>query len=647
MITMIRKSFKTKIYKVILWITLLATAGVFTVLEMGRSYFFGGGVSSGWILQVNSRTFTAPEFARAVADQEERMRMLRAQYGQFADVYMQMLGMSSNPQFLALNALMRRALLDQEAARLALHISDEKAQASLSDIMFVYQELSDVAPLFTWDHSLGGINPLALTEYHRRSGISTAEFAAQIKDAVQRDMLKKLVEHSIYLPKFELKQKFEKIFLSHKFSIATISEAQILNRVKKEPVSDDSLKSYYELANAQEKRYYVPEKRAVKIVAFEPSQYGVWVTSQDIEQYYNNNKARYVEQPAQVQVRHILLADKDANKAEKLHAQLIEHPEKFTALAKEHSADAKTAAQGGLMPYFSKGTHEKSFERAAFTLPKEGDISAVIKTDQGYEIVQLVHKKAQLFKPLTQVSAEIKTQLLNKKFQEQFTTDMRAAIGSPAALQKLAKEKQGKDQGAVEVTSSNSVLSKTAFRLQNHETSYYHEGNQGMLVTVLGIKESFAPPLEQIKARVTQDYYADAAKKELANILDAIQKTGSINAYKDLVVFEKTGFLRHSQEAKDEEPVKQALIKRGFDLGKMFQLENKGGLSTYERNGSGYIIRLDEIAPFDATLFEQKKKELMANLLQEKKSLSMAGFVASLYRNAKINKNESLIRTEQ
>ena len=86
--------------------------------------------------------------------------------------------------------------------------------------------------------------------------------------------------------------------------------------------------------------------------------------------------------------------------------------------------------------------------------------------------------------------------------------------------------------------------------------------------------------------------------------------------------------------------------KRVSILAKAFQLENIGALTTYERNGNGYLIRLDEIAPFDQALFDEKKKTLSAELEQQKKAVTMAGFVASLYRNAKINKNESLIRIE-
>ncbi|CAN5182726.1 peptidylprolyl isomerase [soil metagenome] len=618
------------------------------------------------MLQVNDSKFFAPDFVRAVADQEERIKMLRAQYGQYADLYLQMMGMPTDPKLLAINSLTRKALLNGVAIQMPLFVTDELAQARLKDPMFIYQELSDYAPFFTWDHSLGSINPLALTEYHRRVGITTADFTAEVIKAAQREELKKLVEHSVYVPEFELKEQFAQTFLGRKFSVATISNEQIVNRVKKEAVTNEQLQSYYKSASSQGKRYYVPEKRFVKIYSFGPTGYGINVSNDEIERYYQNNKAQYVEKPAQVQVRRILLSlpigsqETDVyKKAEKIRAEAVANPEKFTALAKEHSGDSKTANQGGLVPFFSKGTHDRSFEKASFTLAKEGDVSAVIKTNEGYEIVQLVGKKPQSFKPMAQVSADIKESLALKKFNEQFATDVRSALSKAdpkAAIAQLAKDKNGIDEGFKDVNADDSVLSKTAFRLRKNDSSYYLDKNQiakyadktrGYVATLVDIKESFLPALEIQKAQVTQDYYADKAAKELTSIASGVVKQGLTPALKAEIKFEKTGMIRHSADYKGDETEKQALTKKGYDLGKMFQIENIGGLAAYQNNGNAYIIRLDELAPFDAKLYEQKKSELQKSLIQQKKSLTMAGFVASLYRNAKINKNESLIRNEQ
>ena len=175
MITTLRKSFKSRAYKIILWITFLAVGGVFSVVEIFRTFFFGTGGSS-WIMEINNTKILAPEFQRAVIDQEERIRMIRAQYGQYADMYFQMMGMQLNPQSLALSSLIRKTLLNQVAKQMPLYIDMQKAQSQLSNPMFVYQELSDLAPVFTWDQQNGGINPLALHQYLQHIGVTSSEF---------------------------------------------------------------------------------------------------------------------------------------------------------------------------------------------------------------------------------------------------------------------------------------------------------------------------------------------------------------------------------------------------------------------------------------------------------------------------------------
>lgn len=656
MIIALRKSIKSRTFKIILWIVILAASGALSIFEFARSSFFGK-TGMSWIFQVNGQKIYVPEFMRSVADQEERIRIMRAQYGQYADLYFQMMGMKMDPKELAANDLIRKALVNSVADKLPLYIDQESAQNQLNNPILISQEISDLVPFSTWDPSLGGINPLALQAYLQHVGVSSAEFNQQLVQAIKRSDVKKLVEHAAYTPEFELKEQFAKNYLGHKFSIAIISGQDILAHVKKEAVSDEKLKSYFDLKNNQEKRYYVSEKRSAKIVTFDPTNYGIAISDADVETYYNNNKAQYVEQPAQVQVRRILFKVADPaqeqmvkQKAETVQQELVKNPEAFAAKAKELSEDSKSAAQGGLLPYFSKGQQaDKIFERTSFLLKEDGNISDVIRTGEGYEIVQRVGKKMQTFKPLAQVSKDIKDLLKKKKFAERFAGDVRAILAQPNSAQALAafvQEKNGKESSVKDIAAGNSILAKTIFRLKDKETSFYQDVQQGVVVTVTEIKPIHLPSLEEIKSQVKEDYYKDEAAKKVAARIDEINNGAvAFDKLKDEAKIEKTGWLRHSQDFKDDQKEKNELTQKGVNLGKMFQIENKGGVIAYESNGNGIIIRLDDIAPFDKALFDEKKAEL-EEFKQQKKGLVMAGFVASLYRNAKINKNESQIRIE-
>lgn len=642
MITLIRKSFKTRAYKIFLWMILLSVAGVVSVFEIIKN-IFGGRSTSGWVLKINKTTISMPEYIRAVADQQERIRIMRAQYGQYADMYFQMMGLSLNPQQLAVDALVRKSLLNQVAQKMPLYVASDLAQSQLGNPMVIWQELSDVVPFSTWDPTTGGINRNMLAGYLRQVGISSTEFAQLLADGVKRNDVRLLVEHAAYIPEFQTKQHFSNLYLGHKFSIATISNQDMLAQVKKEAISDEKLKAYYNLKNSQEKRYNVPEKRSAKVVTFEPNSYGITISNEDIDKYYQNNKAHFVDQPAQVQVRRILF-NEDSALAQKVYQELLKNPEQFAAKAKEFSKDSKTAVQGGLMPAFSKGTHDATFEKTAFLLKNDGAVSGVIHTKDGYEILQRVSKKMQAFKPLSTVIKDIKDTLTKKKFMERFASDMRSLIrqNSKDALQAFIKEKNGKESVVTDMLSTPAVINKTVFSLKNGESGYFQENNHGTLVTVINIKPASVSALESIKERVKEDYYKDEAAKLVQERLAIIRKSGDFGSTK----VEKTGWLRHSKDFNGDKQELQNLQSKGIDLGRIFQLENKGSIATFERNENGYAVRLDDIAAFEPAAYQEKRATISAELDQQKKSLATAGFVASLYRNAKINKNESQIRTE-
>ena len=140
----------------------------------------------------------------------------------------------------------------------------------------------------------------------------------------------------------------------------------------------------------------------------------VKVTDADVEAYYAKNKAQF-SQPASRDVRHILVKSKA--KADVLYAQLTETNADFAALAKEHSEDKGTAAQGGKYPAV-KGQSVPEFDKVAFALDK-GEISKPVKTQFGWHIIQATSEiKEEKATPLADVKDSIRQQLLQQKQSE-------------------------------------------------------------------------------------------------------------------------------------------------------------------------------------------------------------------------------------
>ena len=646
MISMLRKSFKTRLYKIILWITILATGGVFSVFELIRLII--GGSTNKWVVKVNGHAIDSDMFARKVADEQERMRMIRAQYGPYADMIFQMIHASSDPEVAALDSVIREELLNESAQKLSLAIAPDYVQEKLKDLMFIQKELSDIVPMYVLE-APGVVNMRALRIHLQRTGMSMETFNELVAQAIKRHVLAQLVGAADYVPLFELKRKFIKDYVPKKYSIKTITMASMITEVSKETVTDKQLQAFYDQQNAQAKKYVVPERRSAILWTFDPSSYGITVTDADIEDYYQKNKSRnYVQSPAQVHVRHILFKIDDPAKAEQIRikaetirAELVQHPEQFAKKAKEVSEDKESAAKGGELAFFAKGERPEAFERAAFVLKADNDISPVISTPQGLEILQRMGKKAIAYKPLSAVKNDIRALVETQKFAERFAHDARALLHGQQVTQEIiatfAQSKQGKKKEVKEQSNDGAALAKTLFKLKPNEAAYYQEGSQGVIVFATTIKEATIPALASVKDKVVADYYKQQAQTLLEKRLAALEKQACLEPLTGTGV-EHTGFIK-----KDDAQQVAALEKQGLPVQKMFQLENIGAVTTARSPESGSVIRVNEVGAVDEALFDKEKNKIKQELMQQRATFLMSGFIASFWRSAKIDKNESLL----
>ncbi len=139
----------------------------------------------------------------------------------------------------------------------------------------------------------------------------------------------------------------------------------------------------------------------------------VKVTDQEIEEHYKKNKAQYGT-PESRDIRHILVSTK--KEADDLYAQLKDGGD-FAALAKKHSKDPGSKAQGGKLT-ISKGQTVEPFDKTAFLLPKDS-ISRPVKTQYGFHIIQpLSAVRPAKTQALKDVKESIRAQLLQEKRNE-------------------------------------------------------------------------------------------------------------------------------------------------------------------------------------------------------------------------------------
>ncbi len=152
---------------------------------------------------------------------------------------------------------------------------------------------------------------------------------------------------------------------------------------------------------------------------------GVTITDADIADFYAKNPDKF-EEPEAVHVAHILIrvpenadaAAKGKAKAEAtgVLAQLRKGGD-FAALAKQHSQDPGSAANGGDLGFVPKGQTVPAFEQAAFAL-KPGQLSGLVESPFGFHIIKMVAHRDGRKVPLQEVKAQVEQFLKQQKMQE-------------------------------------------------------------------------------------------------------------------------------------------------------------------------------------------------------------------------------------
>ena len=162
------------------------------------------------------------------------------------------------------------------------------------------------------------------------------------------------------------------------------------------------------------------------------------VSNQEIQQYYEQHKSE-MERSEQVRLSEILIStQKNAPvKTEKGQTALPETPSpemvaqaqakadqvyallqkggKFDDLAKQYS-NGPTAALGGDLEYFKRGTLSKDLEQKVFDM-KAGQYTEPIRTNQGFVILKLTEHQTAGVPPLKEVDQQVQEQIYMVKMQ--------------------------------------------------------------------------------------------------------------------------------------------------------------------------------------------------------------------------------------
>lgn len=137
----------------------------------------------------------------------------------------------------------------------------------------------------------------------------------------------------------------------------------------------------------------------------------VRVSDKDAEDYYNNNKERFVSEET-VNASHILVDSEE--KANEILAKINAGEISFEDAAVENSS-CPSKANGGNLGDFGRGQMVPEFDKAVFEMEVGTICAAPVKTQFGYHLIKLNAKNEPSEMPFESISAEIKEALLAEK----------------------------------------------------------------------------------------------------------------------------------------------------------------------------------------------------------------------------------------
>lgn len=137
----------------------------------------------------------------------------------------------------------------------------------------------------------------------------------------------------------------------------------------------------------------------------------VSVSDKDAEDYYNQNKERFMSEES-VNASHILVDSEE--KALEILAKINAGEISFEQAAAENST-CPSKANGGNLGDFGRGQMVPEFDTAVFAM-EVGEISkSPVKTQFGYHLIKLNAKNAAEEMPFAEIAPEIKNALLQEK----------------------------------------------------------------------------------------------------------------------------------------------------------------------------------------------------------------------------------------
>lgn len=538
----------------------------------------------------------------------------------------------------ALEQLVTGELLDQEAARLGLSVGEQELRESIT-----------VIPAFQVD---GRFDKDAYLRTLQANNLKPSDFEESQRQQLLRTKLQELIQVGVHVTDAELRQRYEYENERVKLRYLRIRSSEFLDQTA--PTEEDLTKY---LADHQE-QFREPERARISFIDFSTDHFTAEVqpTEEEIQAYYDSHEGSY-QHPAQVRARHILfkvpanVTDEERRAIRARATEVLESAkagEDFAELAKQNSEDV-TAAAGGDLGFFARGTMTPAFEEAAFALDP-GGISDLVDTPFGIHIIKVEEKREAGTDTLEEVRPKVVEEVRKQRARQ---------IALSKSEEAHDRIEGGEDPQAV-ATSLGMTLQKPSPFAANEpvpgigvEKRFYDAVFQtpadevGDIVTldsgylVFKVDEripSHVPELADIRAKVELAVRAEQASKLAMQrgekVLAQLKEKKDISAVanEENLSVEETGPISRSGPYVASLGNQPELKEAAFRL----TADDPVAPAVYDVSGDAIVARLDERTPADMTKFDAEKETLRERVRRRLQAAAVNRFINELRSNAQI-----------
>lgn len=330
----------------------------------GMEGLFGGGKKEG--------------IAKSVNDVDISDKELEAQTKNYNDQYLQMVqGDESllNQDVIrkaALDSLVDRALLTQQANKLGITLSDAQIEQ-----MIAQQPSLQVN---------GKFDQKTYENYLRSIGMTSQLLINNIRQDHGLKMLTTAITDNALVSPVNIQQIAN---LQAEQRDLYLSSVKLDDYKKTVKVSNQEISDYYNKHSSKFKQLASVDVDYVVVTPAMVSQASAAVTDVELQQAYNDFVAAQ-KKNAETQVKHILITtdNRTPAEAEKLANEVyakIQSGMSYAAAAAQYSEDPGSKAAGGVVDGYQAGVFGKAFDDAVTNA--KGQVSKPVKTDFGYHII--------------------------------------------------------------------------------------------------------------------------------------------------------------------------------------------------------------------------------------------------------------------